>query len=159
MDQRTRKSIIMYKDLHLRDDIDGMCQEKVEVWLANIEDYVDITIRGLIEYTKKRKKKLIITDRNINDNKRSNCKTINRKDKWYENQLNGYCKRQIWEIVHEKSWTWLRKGNLIREIESSGIAKKKKKNNSKQTNFIKTKTDDTKLNRTWRWCREKKWNG
>ena len=31
-----------------------------------------------------------------------------RKQKWEEKQLYGYFKRQIEEVAHEKTWTWLR---------------------------------------------------
>ena len=40
MEQRTKKLMIMHKALHLRDDIDYMCQEKVEVELR-IHQYKD----------------------------------------------------------------------------------------------------------------------
>ena len=35
-----------------------------------------------------------------------------------EKQLYRHFKRQTSEISHERTWTWLRKGNLKREIES-----------------------------------------
>ena len=39
-----------------------------------------------------------------------------------EKQLYRCFKRQTSEISHEKTWTWLRKGNSEREIESFLIA-------------------------------------
>ena len=47
---------------------------------------------------------------------------ISRKQKWEEKKLYGHFKRQTSEISHEKTWTWLRKGNLKRETESLLIA-------------------------------------
>ena len=58
------------------------------------------------------------------------------KTQWEEKQLYGYFKRQIEEVAHEKTWTWLRKGNLKRETESLIIAAQ---NNALRTNYIKAK--------------------
>ena len=44
--------------------------------------------------------------------------TTTRKQKWEGNQLYGHFKRLINNISHQKTWTWLRKGNLKRETES-----------------------------------------
>ena len=35
--------------------------------------------------------------------------------KWVEKQLYGHFKQQTIEISHEKTWTWLRKGNFTQE--------------------------------------------
>ena len=43
---------------------------------------------------------------------------ITRKQKWGEKQQYGYFKRQTSEITHNKTWIWLRKGDLKRETES-----------------------------------------
>ena len=43
-------------------------------------------------------------------------------------------------FAHEKTWTWLRKGNLKRETESLIIAAQ---NNAIRTNYIKAKIDKT----------------
>ena len=55
----------------------------------------------IIESTKKKKK----------DEKQQKRENRNRKKK----QMYGDFDRQTDEIVHEKTWTWLRKGNLKRE--------------------------------------------
>ena len=44
--------------------------------------------------------------------------TKTRKQKWEEKQLHGRFKRVINNISHDKTWTWLRKGNFKRETES-----------------------------------------
>ena len=44
--------------------------------------------------------------------------TKTRKQRWEEKQLYGHFKRQIGEVAHEKTWAWLRRGNLKRETES-----------------------------------------
>ena len=48
------------------------------------------------------------------------------KQKWEEKQLYWNFKLQTSEISHEKTWTWLRKGNLKRETESLLIAAQNK---------------------------------
>ena len=42
-----------------------------------------------------------------------------------EEQVYRYFKKLTSDISHEKTWTWLRKGNLWREIESLLIAAQK----------------------------------
>ena len=49
-------------------------------------------------------------------------------------------------------WTWLRKGNLMTEIESFVIAAE---NNAKRTNHIKAKIDMTQQNSKCRLCGDK----
>ena len=55
--------------------------------------------------------------------------TINRK-KWEEKQLYGHFKQLISNISHEKTWTWLRKGNLKEKnrISSNSSTKQHHKN-------------------------------
>ena len=82
-------------------------------------------------------------------------KQKNNKDqkiKWEEKQLYGHFKRQIGEIAHEKTWTWLRKGNLKRETESLIIAAQ---NNVIRTNYIEAKINETKQNSKCRLCGER----
>ena len=68
--------------------------------------------------------------------------TITRK-KWKEKQLYGRLKRLINNISHEKTWAWLRKGNIKRETESLLIAAQ---NNAIRTNHIKVKIDKAQQN-------------
>ena len=75
--------------------------------------------------------------------RRDNRMTIPRKQKWEEKQLYGHFKWLIKNISHEKTWTWLRKGNFKRETESLLIAEQ---NNAIRTNHIKTKIDKTQQN-------------
>ena len=51
-------------------------------------------------------------------------------------QLYGCLKRQISNISHEKTWMWVRKGNLKRETESLLIAAQ---NNTTGTDHIKAR--------------------
>ena len=69
--------------------------------------------------------------------------TITRKQKWEEKQLTGHFNRLINDISHEKTWTWLRKGNFKRETESLLIAPQ---NNAIRTNQIKARIDKTQQN-------------
>ena len=69
----------------------------------------------------------------------NNRMTITRKQKGGGKQLYGRFKRLI-NISHNKTWTWLRKGNLKRETESLLIAAQ---DNAVRTNHIKARTDKT----------------
>ena len=60
-----------------------------------------------------------------------------------KNQLYGHFKQHISEISHEKTWKWLRKGNLKRERESVLIAAQ---NNTIRTNYVKARIDKTQQN-------------
>ena len=56
---------------------------------------------------------------------------------------NNNNKRLISNIAHEKTWRWLRKGNLKRETESLQIAAQ---NKAIRTNHIKARIDKTQQN-------------
>ena len=71
---------------------------------------------------------------------------ITRKQKWEEKQLYGYFKRQTSEISYVKTWTWLRKGNLKSETDSS--TKQRHKYN------VKAKIDITQQKSRCRLCRD-----
>ena len=75
--------------------------------------------------------------------------TITRKQKWEGKQLYGRFKRLINNISHDKTWTWLRKGNLKRETESLLMAAQ---NNAIRTNHIKARMDKTQQNSKCRLC-------
>ena len=66
-----------------------------------------------------------------------NRMTITRKQKWEEKQRYGPFKRLINNISCQKTWTWLRKGNLKRETESllteESLSKQRHKNQSYQS--------------------------
>ena len=64
-------------------------------------------------------------------------------------QLYGRFKRLINNISHQKTWTWLRKGNLKRETESLLIAAQ---DNAIRTNHIKARIDKTQQNSKCRLC-------
>ena len=76
-------------------------------------------------------------------------RTMTRKQKWEEKQLYGYFKWQTSEISHEKTWTWLRKGNLKRETECILIVAQI---NAIGTNYAKAKIDKTQQNSKCRLC-------
>ena len=69
--------------------------------------------------------------------------TTTRKQKWEGKQLYGRFKRLINNISHQKTWTWLRKGNFKREMKSLRIATQ---DNAIRTNHIKTRIDKTQQN-------------
>ena len=92
---------------------------------------------------------MITTIRNNTDNTRDNRMTITRKQKWEEKQFYGFFKRLINNISHDKSWTWLKKGNFKRETESLLMAAQ---NNALRTNYIKARIDKTQQNSKCRLC-------
>ena len=67
----------------------------------------------------------------------------NKKTECEEKQFYGYFKRQIKEVAHEKTWTWLRSGNLKRETKSLIIPAQ---DNAIRKNYTKAKIDKTQLN-------------
>ena len=151
MDQRTRKLMTMQKALHPRDDDDRLYVSRKERGrgLASIEDSVDASIQRLEDYIEKHEEGLITAIRNDTDNTMANRMTISRKQKWEEKQLYGRFKKLINTISLEKTWTWLRKGNLKRETESILIAAQ---NNAIRTNHIKARIDNTQQNSKCRLC-------
>ena len=72
-----------------------------------------------------------------------------RKQKWEGKQLYGRFKRLINNISHQKTWTWIRKGNFKRETESLLIAAL---DNAIRTNHIKARIDKTQQNSKCRLC-------
>ena len=55
-----------------------------------------------------------------------------------EKQIYGSFKRETDNISREKTWTWLRKGNLKRETEYLLIAAE---NNTIRTNYVKVQKE------------------
>ena len=110
--------------MHPRDDVDRLYVSRKEGGreLASIEDSVDVSMQRLENYIEKHKRGLIKAIGNDADNTMDNTMTINRKQKWEEKHLYGRFKQLINNILHEKTWTWLRKENFIRETESLLIA-------------------------------------
>ena len=76
-----------------------------------LEDNIEKHDGGLITATK---------------NDTNNRMRIIRKQKWEEKQLYGRFKRLINNIPHEKTYMWLRKGNLKRETDSFNSSTKKR---------------------------------
>ena len=75
--------------------------------------------------------------------------TVTRKQKWEVKQLYERFKRLINNISHNKTWTWLRKGNFKRETESLLIAAQ---DNAVRTNHIKARIDKTQQNSKCKLC-------
>ena len=141
-DQKTRKLMTMHEVLHPRDDVDRLYVSRKERGrgLASIEDSVDASIQRLEDYIQKHEGGLITATRNDTENTMNNRMTITRKQKWEGKQLYGRFKQLINNISHEKTWTWLRKGNFKRETESLLIAAQE---NAVRTNHIKARIDKT----------------
>ena len=106
----------MHKALHPGDDVDRLYVSRKEGGrgLANIEDSVDASIQRLEDNIEKHERGLIAAIRNKTDNTIDERMTTTRTQKWEKKQLYGRFKRLINNISHQKTWTWLRKGNLKR---------------------------------------------
>ena len=141
----------MHKDLHPRDDVDRLYISRKDGGrgLASIEDSVDALIQRLEDYIQKRDGRLITAIRNDTDNTMDNRMIITRKQNGKENNSMGGFKRLINNISHDKTWTWLRKGNFKRETESLLIAAQ---DNAIRTNHIKARIGKTQQNSKCRQC-------
>ena len=117
--------------------------------LASIKESVDASIQRLKDYIEKHERGLITAIRNDTDNTIDERMTTTRKQKWEGKQLYGCFKRLVNNISHQKTWTWLRKGNLKRETESHQIAVQ---DNAIRTNHIKARIDKTQQNSKCRLC-------
>ena len=138
----------MHEALHPRDDVDRLDVSRKEggKGLACTEDSVDASIQ-LENYIQKHDGRLITAIRNDTDNTIDNRMKITRK--WEGKKLYRRFKRLINNISHDKTWTWLRKGDFKREIESLRIATE---NNAIRTNHIKASIDKTQQNCKCRQC-------
>ena len=135
----------MHKALHPRDNVDRLHVSRKEGGrdLARIEDTVDASIKRLEDYLEKHERGQITTIRNDTDYTIDERVTTTRKQKWEGEQLYGRFKRLINNISHDKTWTWLRKGNFKRETDSLLIAAQ---GNAIRTNHIKARIDKTQQN-------------
>ena len=75
--------------------------------------------------------------------------TITRKPKGEGKQLHGRLKRLINIISHDKTWTWIRKGNFKRETESLLMTAQ---NSAIRTNHIKARINKTQQNSKCKLC-------
>ena len=106
-------------------------------------------IHRLENYIQKHEGGLITATRHETENTMNNTMTIIRKQKWEGKQLYGRFKRLINNISHDKTWTWLRKGNFKRETESLLIAAQ---DNAIRKNHIKARIEKTQQNSKCRLC-------
>ena len=128
----------LHKTLYPRDDVDRLYVPRKEGGrgLASIEDSVDTSIQRLEDYIEKHERGLITAIRNNTDNTIDNRMTKTRKQKWEGKQLYEGFKRLISNISYDKTWTWLRKGNFMREAEYLLIAAQ---NSAIRNNHIKAR--------------------
>ena len=138
----------MHKALHPRDDVDRLYVPRKAGGrgLASIEDSIDTSIQRLEDYIEKHERGLLTAIKNNTDNTIDNRMTKTRKQKW--EGKHGRFKRLI-NISHDKTWTWLSKGNFKRETESLLMAAQ---NSAIRTNHIKARIDKTQQNSKCRLC-------
>ena len=125
-----------------RDDVDRLYVPIKEGGrgLVSIKDSVGTSIQRLEDYIEKNEKRLITAIGNNTDNTIDNRMTKTKKLKWEGKQLHRHFKRIINNISHDKTWTWLKKGNFKRETKSLLMSAK---NSTIRTNHIKAKIDKT----------------
>ena len=140
----------MHKALHPRDNVNRLYVPRKEGGsrLASVEVRVDTSIQRLEDYIEKHERGLITAIRNNTDNTIDNRTTKTREKIREGKQLHGRFKRLI-NILHDKTWTWLRKENFKRETESLQMAAQ---NSAIRTNHIKAKIDKTQQNSKCRLC-------
>ena len=147
MDQRTRKLMTMHKALHPCEDVDRPRKEEEDLPASKTAlTHPHTTTRRL---HRKHEGGLITAIRNNTDNMIDNRRTKTRKQKWEGKQLHGRFKRLINNILHDKTWIWLRKGNFKKETESLLIAAQ---NSAIRNNHIKARIDETQINSKCRLC-------
>ena len=133
----------MHKALHHRDDVARLYASRREEGrgFVSIEDSVEASIQRLEDYIQMCRGRLIAATRNKTNDTKTRRTKITRKQPYRR------FKRLISDVSHEKTWTWIRKGNLKRETESLLIAAQ---NNAIRTNHIKARIDKTQQNsRCW----------
>ena len=113
---------------------------------------MDASIQRLEDYLQKRRGRLITATRNSTDNTKDQRNDNSQKTKGGRKTTLWTFKRLTSDISHEKTWTWLRKGNLTRETESLLIAAQ---NNAIRTSYIKARIDKTQQNSRCRLCGER----
>ena len=116
---------------------------------ASIEDSFDTSIQRLEDYKEKQERGIITAIRNNTDNTIDNRKTITRGQKCEEKQIHERFKQLINNVSHDKTCTWLRKGNFKRETESLLMAAQ---NSAIRTNHIKARIDKTQQKSKCRLC-------
>ena len=137
----------MHKALHPRDDVDRQYVSRNEGGrgLTSIEVGVGVSIKRFKYHIDKHEGGLITAIRNDTDNTMDNAMTT-RKLKCEEKQLYGRFKPLINNISHEKTVTWIRKENCMRETEFLLIVSQ---NIAVRINHIKAKIDKTQQNRKY----------
>ena len=135
----------MHKAFYSRDDVDRLYVSRRGggCGLTSIKDSVDVSIQRLEDYIEKHEGRLITATRNNTNDMRTSRTTITGKQKWEEKLIYGRCKQLKSNISHEKTWTWLRKGNLMKETETLLIAAQ---NNAIRIYHIKARIDKTQQN-------------
>ena len=141
----------MHKALHPRDNVDGLYVSRKGVGrgLASIEDSIEAAIQRLEDNIEKHERELIMAIINDTDNTIDDRMTTTKTQKWEKKQIYGRFKLLINNISLQKTWTWLRKGNLKRETKSLLIGEQ---DNAIRTNHIKARIDKTQQSNKCRLC-------
>ena len=116
--------------------------------LTCIEDSVDKDSKTSL----KKSERLISPASNFPNNRKRNRTTKTKKQKWRKQQFYGYLKYQTGEILHEKTWTWFRKGSLKWETEYLLIVAEI---NAIKTKYVKAKIATRQQNSMCRLCGDK----
>ena len=123
MNQRARKLMTMQKASQRWRKTDSTRQEKKGGReLSSIEDNVHASIQRLEDDIKNPAEDWLQQPETIQKTTSISRIKIIRKLKWQRKNFYDHFKWQTSKISVEKTWTWLRKGNLKKEIESLMIA-------------------------------------
>ena len=114
IDRKTRKLFIMHGALHPKLDVDRLyiLRKEEERGLMSLENFVDITIRGLEVYVHKSEERLIQTARGDKIDGLETTIVLKRSKKekrladWEEKVPHGQYLRQTKEVRSDQFWAW-----------------------------------------------------
>ena len=163
IDRRTRKYLNMYKALHPRDSVARLYLPRNlgGRGLFSVEDCADKARLGLMTYVRESQESLITAARaeikkEINEiedvEEFKKRKTEERMQEYSNKELHGQFIREVKDSSCDKSWVWLKDGNLKKETESLIISAQTQ---SIRTNLIKSKIDKSQDNPKCRLCHQK----
>lgn len=163
IDRKTRKYLNMNRALHPRDSVARLYLPRQigGRGLISVKDCSDQAKLGLMKYIQNSQESILIAARGemsntpdeIEDVKEfKKRKTEERMQEYSNKELHGQFIREVKDVSCDKSWVWLRDGNLKKETESLIISAQTQ---SIRTNLIKTKIDKSQDNPKCRLCHQK----
>ena len=120
----------MYGAQHLKADVDRLYLQQCEGWrgMIGLEDCVQVEVHSLDNYLYTWKEKMlkeVSRSRIIENNEYGRSKEEIHKwhrEKYEGKPLLGQFRKAAKEVRNKRSWDWLKKGYLRKEIESTIVA-------------------------------------